>query len=288
MFRHDQVSRKPGPIKSKPLQAVSSQGAKKTRLIIAAISLVILIAFCSWLFFDKASAAPTLQVTNKSVDASGSGLTDGSILGDSNQANPGQNPPADDSDSSQTSTANQTGTSSSNSQSATVSVYISGAVGKPGVVELPAGSRLIQAVELCGGLNSDAAAEYVNLAAPLLDGDHIHVPSRADLASDEKRQLLTDQGLLSTSTDASQSAEAGKSSSQPTSSSQSDTSSFPININKADAQALQLIPGVGPVTAQKIIDYRKQHGLFKTVDDLKQVSGIGDKRLADMRPYVSI
>ncbi|MCL1879114.1 MAG: helix-hairpin-helix domain-containing protein [Actinomycetia bacterium] len=180
-----------------------------------------------------------------------------------------------------------------------IAVYISGAVAKPGVVELPANARLIDAVTLCGGLAKDAVPEYVNLAGLLVDGGHVHIPSRADLKSPEQRQLLSSQGLLAAAPVANDSAAAVNTAAAVTASSGSgsNTSSslgskptiptFPLNINNADAQALEQVPGIGPVTAKRIIDYRSQHGSFKKLEDLKKVSGIGDKRYKDMQSYLS-
>ncbi|MDR2957185.1 MAG: ComEA family DNA-binding protein [Coriobacteriales bacterium] len=170
-------------------------------------------------------------------------------------------------------------------------VHISGAVNQPGVVCLASGSRLVDAVFSCGGLTADAAADYVNLAALLVDGTHIHIPSQSDIDALREQGVSPEQSLLNgidQTREASglafddNNAAAGYSSS-----STNQQSGFPIDINSADMTALQTVPGIGPVTAQRIIDYRRQYGSFRRLEDLKSVSGIGDKRYADMLPYLT-
>jgi len=180
--------------------------------------------------------------------------------------------------------------------STAIFVHISGAVYQPGVVSLPAGSRLIDGVNLCGGLSNDAASDYVNLAAPLLDGTHVHIPTQTDIDAlrDQdvvpERELLAGNDLVGQATSQGSGATSGQGQQTNPGSqgaaSDRNQSGFPVDINSADSATLQTVPGIGPVTAQRIIDYRNQHGSFDSLDDLLQVSGIGAKRLADMRPYL--
>jgi len=171
-----------------------------------------------------------------------------------------------------------------------VYVHVSGAVIEPGVVSLPLGSRLVDAVASCGGLCEDAASDYINLAAPLIDGTHTYIPHLSDIEALRQQGIAPEQELLNgmnwnnpegpLSTNASVSTSNGDAAA-------SEQSGFPVDINKADSATLQTVPGIGPVTAQRIIDYRSQHGPYQRVEDLIQISGIGEKRLADMQPYLT-
>jgi len=144
-------------------------------------------------------------------------------------------------------------------EAATVSVYITGAVASPGVFELPEGSRAIDAVKAAGGVDDEAVSEAVNLARRIQDGEHIHIPREGELQQ-------TDDGLQAASAEA-----AGC-----------------ININTADAQTLENLPGIGPATASKIIAEREMNGPFASLDDLTRVSGIGTKKLESLRDYACV
>ncbi len=134
-------------------------------------------------------------------------------------------------------------------------VYMCGAVLNPGVYELPEGSRLSNALELAGGFTEDAKAEAVNLARVVEDGEQVYVPSKNEHA-ESNQEVQTVSGLL--------------------------------NINIASSSDLESLQGVGPSTAQKIIAFRSSNGPFKSIDDLLNVSGIGEKKLAGIRPYITV
>ncbi|HEX3609849.1 MAG TPA: ComEA family DNA-binding protein [Solirubrobacterales bacterium] len=131
-------------------------------------------------------------------------------------------------------------------------VDVTGAVADPGVYRLPAGSRVTDAVERAGGASGGALLEAINLAARLADGQQVVVPEKgpggAPLAA------------------ASGAAEAG-----------------PISLGTATAEQLDTIDGIGPVTAQKIVEYREQQGGLASVDQLDQVSGIGPATMQSLR-----
>ena len=179
-----------------------------------------------------------------------------------------------------------------------VCVHVSGAVNDPGVVVLAGGSRLIDAVNSCGGLADDAAPDFINLAVVLDDGVHFYIPRLSDIEALREQGISPEQGLLtdidiisasrtSQGTPGGQSPGGVVSQTNPASATgHSQQTGFPVDINNADMTALQTVPGIGPVTAQRIIDYRMQHGRFQSLDDLLLISGIGNKRLADMRPYL--
>jgi competence protein ComEA len=139
-----------------------------------------------------------------------------------------------------------------------VLVHVAGAVRDPGVYRLRPGSRIDDAVRRAGGPTRRADLGGVNLAAKVEDGRQVLVPERAP------------KGAPAASTPGA--AAPGR----------------PIDLNTATLEQLDTLPGVGAVTAQKILDYREQHGGFGSVDELGQVPGIGDKRLADLREQVRV
>ena len=157
-------------------------------------------------------------------------------------------------------------TSGSPEAAADVVVYVCGAVKSPGVVRLPAGARVADALELAGGAGAKAELAGVNLAAHVTDGQQIVVPVRG----------------------AAVAAAAGSSAGGSAAPAGGLPAGTLVNINTASASELDALQGVGPSTAQKIIDYRTANGGFKSVDDLKNVSGIGDAKFATLQPLVTV
>src|SRR5580765_5099076 len=141
-------------------------------------------------------------------------------------------------------------------QHALVVVDVVGAVRRQGLYRLPQGSRIADAVARAGGATDKADLTLVNLAAPVADGTQIVVPARVS--------------ALGAASGSSPAAPAG-----------------PVHLNTATLQDLDALPGVGPVTAQKILDYRQQHGAFANVDELDAIPGIGPKRLDQLRDLVA-
>jgi competence protein ComEA len=152
-------------------------------------------------------------------------------------------------------------------------VYLTGAVASPGIFELGEGSRINDAVSDAGGLREDAAAEYLNLAARVEDGMHIHIPTREEIASGESARIE---------------AAGATGVTDPPGGGSSPADTGPVNINKADKTELETLPGIGAALAQRIIDYREKNGLFAVIEDLKQVSGIGDKKFEDLADKVCV
>jgi competence protein ComEA len=138
-------------------------------------------------------------------------------------------------------------------------VHVVGAVRRPGLYRLAHGSRIADALHRAGGATKRADLSLVNLAAPLSDGTQVVVPRRAPPVT-------------------AGSAEAGDAAT---------AASGPVHLNTATLEQLDELPGVGPVTAQKIIDYREQHGAFSSVDDLDSIPGIGPARLEQLRDLVA-
>jgi competence protein ComEA len=141
----------------------------------------------------------------------------------------------------------------------TVVVHAAGAVNAPGIYQVPSDARLADVVAAAGGATVDADLDRVNLAAAVEDGQQVYVPRVGEAAS-----------------------------SIPPPGGGSSGSSEPVNVNTADAGLLESLPGVGPATAQAIIAYRDEHGAFATVDELLDVPGIGDAKLAQLRDLVTV
>jgi competence protein ComEA len=134
-------------------------------------------------------------------------------------------------------------------------VDVAGAVRRPGLVRLAKGARVADAVARAGGLTRRAARDAVNLAAPVSDGQQVLVPVRGSPAG--------------SAAGGGGAAAAG-----------------PVSLSSATAEQLDTLPGIGPVTAQKIIDYRAQHGSFTSVDGLDAIPGIGPARIAELQGLV--
>lgn len=151
-------------------------------------------------------------------------------------------------------------------------VDVGGAVAVPQVVVLEEGARIYEAIAAAGGTLSDAETKYMNMAALCEDGAKIYVPSSAEIA--EQKNSGESNGLFSTGSSSFSSQDSAGSGTS------SAVYSGKVNINIADAAQLQTLSGIGPSMAQRIINYRNSNGKFASVDDLKNVSGIGDKTLA--------
>jgi competence protein ComEA len=154
---------------------------------------------------------------------------------------------------------------------AEVVVHVSGAVKQAGVYRLAPASRVADAIEQAGGATENADLDALNLAEPIQDGQKIHVPRKGEASA----PALASVAPSRTPRSAPQAAATA-------------TTQFPINLNTATAEQLEAIPGIGPVLAQRIIEYRQTHGRFQSVDELLEVHGIGAKRLENMRPYVTV
>ncbi|MGH9245116.1 MAG: helix-hairpin-helix domain-containing protein [Acidimicrobiales bacterium] len=142
-------------------------------------------------------------------------------------------------------------------------VHAAGAVVSPGIYRMPTGARIADVVTVAGGAASDADLNRVNLAATVEDGQQVYIPRVGEAA-------LAGAG---SSTGGAGGAEGG---------------GGPVNVNSADAEELDALPGIGPAIAQAIITYREENGSFETVDELLEVPGIGDAKLAQLRDVVTV
>jgi competence protein ComEA len=142
------------------------------------------------------------------------------------------------------------------SESNDVVIYVNGAVNQPGVFKIKNGSRIIDAINQAGGLAPGADCSNLNLAQEVKDGMQIQVATN----------VITRQGDSN-----SGNKDSGK-----------------ININTADKNALDKLPGIGPALAERIVEYRKNNGPFRDVSDLKKVSGIGEAKFKNIKDRISL
>lgn len=145
-----------------------------------------------------------------------------------------------------------------------VFVHVVGHVKEPGIYRLGAGARVFDAIAAAGGATEDADQSALNLAQPVSDGEQVRVPAVGEAPAPDASSGAPNGGGASA-------AAGGK-----------------INLNSATVEELDTLPRVGPAIAQRIIDYRQQHGRFTSVDQLGDVSGIGDAMLAALRDRVTV
>ena len=161
-----------------------------------------------------------------------------------------------------------------------VTVHVVGAVLHPGVYELRSGARVQDAVNSAGGMAGNAAQASVNLARPLADGEQIAIPTE-----DEYEKATAGASTLSGSGASKGVVSPGGASAENPGAPSAGTI---VNINIADANALDALPGVGPSTAAKIVADREANGPFASPDDLGRVSGIGPKKLEALKDFIRV
>ena len=152
-----------------------------------------------------------------------------------------------------------------------INVYVCGAVNSEGVYSLKEGSIVRDALDMAGGYSENAYRGYVNLAARLEDGQQIYIPS----VEEAENKGLEINGSADSGSDIVDTG-GGQSSSQL------------VNINNADAETLKTLPGIGDSKAADIINYREQSGPFKSIQDIKNVSGIGESTFNKLSPYITV
>lgn len=153
-----------------------------------------------------------------------------------------------------------------------VAVHVIGAVPRPGLYEFAEGTRVQDAIDAAGGLLASANVDAVNLAALLTDGQQLNIPYKDGEVPTEAPAVLELPGSSSSATE---------SPSDP-------TNTDLININTASLEELDTLPGIGPTTAQRIIDYRTTNGPFTTIDEIMDVSGIGPSTFDAMKDLITV
>lgn len=151
-----------------------------------------------------------------------------------------------------------------------VIVHITGSVKNPGIVKLKEESRIEDAIEAAGGLTENADISNVNLAYVLDDGTKIKIPNLDDEDIGDEDVVSKDSGEGIIQED------------------EKTTNTNIVNINKATENELSTLPGIGNSLATRIVEYRKQNGNFKTIEDIKNVSGIGESKFANIKDFISI
>lgn len=152
-----------------------------------------------------------------------------------------------------------------------IKIHIIGEVTEQGIIELEEGERISDAIEKAGGVTQNADLSKVNLAYILQDGQKLYIPSMNDEKDVQYISTENGEGIIAETNINDKSGINKK-----------------VNINKASQSDLENIPGVGPSLAQKIISFRDENGKFKNVEDLKNVSGIGDKKFESIKDYVEV
>lgn len=150
-------------------------------------------------------------------------------------------------------------------------IHIAGQVKNPGIIRTKEGARIADIIEQAGGLTEAADISNVNLAYTIEDGQKITIPSKTEEAIKEYISNENGEGVIQESTE-----------------SQIGTTTNTININKATIEELQQLPGIGEATAARIIEYRKENGEFKQIEDLKNVSGIGEAKFEAIKESIRV
>jgi competence protein ComEA len=162
-----------------------------------------------------------------------------------------------------------------------VVVHVAGAVNTPGVYRLKPTARVIDAVNAAGGVTASADTAAVNLALPLLDAEQVYIPTRS---SKKPHTTVAVQRKLPTTPSSPSSTVAAA----IVGATESSVKSALVNINTATALELEALPSVGPSTAQAIVSFRTKNGPFGKAEDLLKVPGIGDGKLAAMKPFIAL
>lgn len=176
--------------------------------------------------------------------------------------------------------ASQSGGSDGDEDGVSCFVHVDGAVLSPGVYKLPGETvRVCDAVEAAGGLSAEADVSGLNLAAKVADGTKVHVPTAAEVEASGQQSEVASAAGGGTASGSSASASSG---------SAATGGSSLVNINTATVEELDELPGVGPSTAQAIVDDREQNGPFASPEDLMRVSGIGEKKFAKLEGSICV
>ena len=167
-------------------------------------------------------------------------------------------------------------------------VYITGAINKEGIYELPVNSRIADLIEKAEGTKEEAYIEKLNLTYKLEDGMKIHIPTKQEY--EEQQKIKQETNITEDVTNEYITTDSGISSIEKDKEdiNSENTNNDKININKATQTELDSLPGIGPSTAEKIIEYRKEKGKFKKIEEIKEVSGIGEAKYEKIKDKIEV
>jgi competence protein ComEA len=166
---------------------------------------------------------------------------------------------------------------------APLAVHVVGAVPRPGLYEFAEGARVQDAIDAAGGLLANASVDALNLAAPLVDGQQLVISYQ-----DGSAVSTGNEGGVDLPSSEAPEASSPDSSSSGGNTTEGDTTVELVNINTATLDELNALPGIGPTIAQRIIDYRDQNGAFSTIEDIKNVSGIGPATFEEIKDLITV
>ena len=163
-----------------------------------------------------------------------------------------------------------------------IMVYITGEVKNPGIYELEENSRIKDVIEEAGGLKETADITDINLATILQDEDKITIPTK-DKTMEEKQNTERIQ-----SNKQSKTTEKSQNTTSISTNTTGKNQNTKVNINTATQTELETLPGIGPSIASKIVSYRKENGKFKSIEEIKKVSGIGESKYANIKGLIKV
>ena len=247
--------------RSAPAELGQSQHTRR-RLVLsvrAAVALVVVLAVCSGLWWwSSASAVPDVRSVETVDEAEG---------------RHGEESAAGQSESGGASASGDAGAVDGHDDGDGIVAHVAGAVAAPGVYRLPRGARYHEAIAAAGGAGADADVHRLNLAAAVEDGMRLYVPRVGEAGEPAAGGAPVAGGS------AAPSPRPGGAAGGP---------AAKVNLNTATAEELGALPRVGPVLAQRIVDFRTQHGRFGAPEDLDAVDGIGPKMLEALLPLVTV
>ena len=153
-----------------------------------------------------------------------------------------------------------------------IAIHIIGEVKKEGIVYLEASSRIVDAIKEAGGATKEADLSQINLAYELQDGQKIYIPNKNEKISEYITMSSGNNVIIE----------------ENNSSAETERNENKVNINTANVNELDNLPGIGPSLAQRIIEYREENGNFKSIEELQNVKGIGDTKYSDIKDIVTI
>ena len=194
-----------------------------------------------------------------------------------------------------TDTANENGDFETSNETSDIYIYVTGEVNHQGVVVLKEGSRISDAIDAAGGITGAANISKINLVFVLEDGMKVNIPNDNDLKNNPDFKYITmgsGDGDINTSINGTSGGVVSNNSGSSGSSSNS-KNTYPtkiqvVNINTATQTELETLPGIGPSLSLKIIHYREENGKFTSIEDIKNVSGIGDSKFNNIKDYITV